>query len=101
VREFCGKENHVHLLVDNQPAVAISGLASTLKGVSSRLLRRENLGRADMAGTRARSWFPSYPAGSSHGRPLPDVKDHIAYPTHANQQRPPGTEGPGSALKQG
>jgi len=38
--EFEGEENHVHLLVHYPPKVAISKLVNSLKGVSSRHLRR-------------------------------------------------------------
>ena len=37
---FNGKANHVHLLVNFPPKVALSELASLLKGVSSRRIRQ-------------------------------------------------------------
>jgi Transposase IS200 like len=39
--EFNGQANHVHLLVNFPPTVAISRLVNSLKGVSSRRLRAE------------------------------------------------------------
>ena len=39
--EFDGEDDHVHLLVNYPPKVAISKLVNSLKGVSSRNLRRE------------------------------------------------------------
>ena len=39
--EFNGKTNHVHLLVNFPPKVALSRLVNSLKGVSSRRLRQE------------------------------------------------------------
>ncbi|MBR4605155.1 MAG: transposase [Lachnospiraceae bacterium] len=37
--EFDGEEDHVHLLVNYPPKLAISSLVNRLKGVSSRLER--------------------------------------------------------------
>ena len=39
--EFNGEDNHVHLLVNFPPKVALSKLVNSLKGVSSRRLRQE------------------------------------------------------------
>ena len=39
--EFNGENNHVHLLVNFPPKVALSSLVNSLKGVSSRRLRQE------------------------------------------------------------
>ena len=39
--EFDGERDHVHLLVNYPPKVALSKLVNSLKGVSSRLLRKE------------------------------------------------------------
>ena len=48
--EMEGEDDHVHLLVEYPPKVPVSGLVNSLKGVSSRLLRRD---RREMA---KRSW---------------------------------------------
>jgi putative transposase len=40
--EFDGEGDHVHLLVDYPPKVAVSALVNSLKGVSSRLVRKKN-----------------------------------------------------------
>ena len=39
--EMDGEDDHVHLLVQYPPKVAVSKLVNSLKGVSSRLLRQE------------------------------------------------------------
>jgi putative transposase len=39
--EFNGEHNHVHLLVNFPPKVALSKLVNSLKGVSSRRMRQE------------------------------------------------------------
>jgi REP element-mobilizing transposase RayT len=40
--EFEGEDNHVHLLVNYPPKVSISTLVNSLKGVSSRMIRKKN-----------------------------------------------------------
>jgi putative transposase len=40
--EFSGESDHVHLLIDYKPDVALSTLIGNLKTVSSRLIRKEN-----------------------------------------------------------
>lgn len=39
--EFDGEDDHVHLLVNYPPKIALSALVNSLKGVSSRMLRKE------------------------------------------------------------
>ncbi len=39
--EFNGEKDHVHLLVEYPPKVQLSKLINSLKGVSSRLMRKE------------------------------------------------------------
>ena len=39
--EFDGEEDHVHLLVNYHPKVAVSNLVNSLKGVSSRMIRQK------------------------------------------------------------
>ncbi|GAA1741610.1 hypothetical protein GCM10009681_10470 [Luedemannella helvata] len=39
--EFNGANNHVHLLVNYPPKMAVARLVNSLKGVSSRRLRQE------------------------------------------------------------
>ena len=40
--EFDGEDGHVHLLVNYPPKVSVSKLVNSLKGVSSRLIRKKN-----------------------------------------------------------
>ena len=44
--EMHAEDDHVHLLVNYPPKVAVSNIVNSLKGVSSRLLRKE---RPDIA----------------------------------------------------
>jgi putative transposase len=81
--ELNGEEDHVHLLVQYPPKVALSHLVNSLKGVSSRQLRQDFVGRINSAATGGRFWSPSYFARSCGGPPLSTVKDYIT-----NQKRP-------------
>jgi putative transposase len=40
---FEGEDDHVHLLVNYPPKVAVSALVNSLKGVSSRMIRKKKL----------------------------------------------------------
>lgn len=75
--EFNGEDNHVHLLVHFPPKVTLSKLVNSLKGVSSRLLRKEfeDLRVAYWKGVRL--WSGSYFAGSAGGPPLSVVRQYI------------------------
>ena len=41
LRELNGEKDHIHLLVNYPPKVAVSSLVNSLKGVTSRLLRKQ------------------------------------------------------------
>ncbi|GGL28382.1 hypothetical protein GCM10014719_32310 [Planomonospora parontospora subsp. antibiotica] len=77
LREFNGEDDHVHLLVEYPPKVALSKLVNSLKGVSSHYLRKEFTGRIDRAVLHGRFWSPSYLAASCGGAPLAVVKAYI------------------------
>jgi putative transposase len=81
--EFNGAEDHVHLLVQRPPKVALSSHGQRLKGVSSRRLRQDLVGRVNRAGMPGRFRSPSCFAGSYGGAPLSTVRDHIT-----DQKRP-------------
>jgi putative transposase len=74
--EFDGEDDHVHLLVNYPPKVALSKLVNSLKGVSSRILRRQHpdLVRRYWKGVL---WSPSYFAASCGGAPLSIIKQYI------------------------
>ncbi|PKL77759.1 MAG: IS200/IS605 family transposase [Candidatus Melainabacteria bacterium HGW-Melainabacteria-1] len=73
---FNGEQDHVHLLVNYPPKVSVSKLVNSLKGVSSRLLRKL---RPDLAEIyyQGMLWSPSYFAGSCGGAPLAMVQQYI------------------------
>ena len=62
--EFEGERDHVHLLVNYPPKVAISKLVNSLKGVSSRVLRRQFKQQIEKYYWEGVLWSPSYFAGS-------------------------------------
>lgn len=83
LKEFNGETDHVHLLVQYPPKVAVSTLVNSLKGVSSRILRRDFTARMNRAITHERFWSPSYFAASSGDAPLTMMRQYI------EQQRRP------------
>lgn len=74
--EMDGEDNHVHLLVEYPPKLAVSVLVNSLKGVSSRLLRKE---RPDLRNRYWKNmlWSPSYFASSCGGAPIGIIKQYI------------------------
>ncbi len=88
VLDFNGEDDHVHLLVNYPPKVALSGLVNSLKGVSSRIMRRNHPELASRF-WRGHLWSPSYFAGSVGGAPIGVLRDYIR-----NQQTPAGPNGP-------
>ncbi|MDP4511220.1 IS200/IS605 family transposase [Nonomuraea turcica] len=75
--EFNGEANHVHLLVNFPPKVAISRLVNSLKGVSSRRMRQEFPELARHYWRANRLWSGSYFAGSVGGAPLSVMHQYI------------------------
>ncbi len=65
----------MHLLVEYPPKVPVSSLANSLKGVSSRLLRKErpDIGKRYWKGIL---WSPSYFASSCGGAPISIVRQY-------------------------
>jgi putative transposase len=80
--EMDGEDDHVHLLVEYPPKVAISALVNSLKGASSRVLRRErpDIKRRYWQGVL---WSPSYFSASCGGAPISIIRQYI------EQQRAP------------
>jgi putative transposase len=80
LKEFNGKEDHVHLLVNYPPKVQLSKLINSLKGVSSRRLKSEfqTIREHWICKRSGALWSPSYFAGSVGGAPLMILKQYIA-----------------------
>jgi len=81
--EFDGEDDHVHLLVNYPPKVAISALVNSLKGVSSRMIRKKNYPEIKKKLWGGALWSPSYFAGSCGGAPIEIIRQYI------EQQRTP------------
>lgn len=75
--ECDGEDDHVHLLVNYPPKVAVSKLVNSLKGVSSRIVRKKGYPSISKALWGKSLWSPSYFAGSCGGAPLSIVKEYI------------------------
>jgi len=71
-----GEADHVQLLVEYPPRVAVSSLVNSLKGVSSCLLRKErpDIRNRDRKGVL---WSPSCFASSCGGAPVSIVRQYI------------------------
>jgi putative transposase len=74
--EMDGERDYVHLLVNYPPKIAVSTLVNSLKGVSSRCLRKI---RPDIASHYWKGvlWSPSYFAASCGGAPISIVRQYI------------------------
>lgn len=74
--EFDGEDDHVHLLVTYPPKLALSKLVNSLKGVSSRMLRKQFKTFHQHYWNNV-LWSPSYFASSCGGAPIDILKQYI------------------------
>ena len=74
---FDGEKDHVHLLINYPPKISIAKLVNSLKGVSSRMLRKKNYPEIMQNLWGNMLWSPSYFAGSCGGAPLEIIKQYI------------------------
>ncbi len=75
--EFEGERDHVHLLVNYTSKHSISKLVNSLKGVSSRMIRKQNYPSIQNALWGKSLWSPSYFAGSCGGAPISIIRQYI------------------------
>jgi len=75
--EMDGERDHVHLLINYPPKLSISNLVNSLKGVSSRLLRRDRPDIAQHYYYKGVLWAPSYFAGSCGGASISIIRQYI------------------------
>ena len=78
--EFSGEAEHAHLLIEYPPKLAISQIVNSLKGVSSRMLRKEF---PELFPHQEHLWSPSYFAISCGGAPIEKITEYIR-----NQEKP-------------
>jgi len=74
--EANGEEDHVHLLVHYPPKVPVSKLVNSLKGVSSRLLKKKHP-ELEKKYWKGKLWSPSYFAGSCGGAPISVIRQYV------------------------
>ena len=74
--ETNGEEDHVHLLVHYPPKVPVSKLVNSLKGVSSRLLKKKHP-ELEKKYWKGKLWSPSYFAGSCGGAPISVIRQYV------------------------
>ena len=74
--EMNGEHDHVHLLIEYPPKMAVAVLVNSLKGVSSRLLRKQ---RPDIEKRYWKNtlWSPSYLAASCGGAPISIIQKYV------------------------
>jgi putative transposase len=77
LKECNGEADHVHLLVEYPPKLSISTLVNSLKGVSSRLIRKEKFPEVSRALWGEHLWSPSYFASSCGGAPIEVLRRYI------------------------
>jgi len=81
--EFNGEDDHVHLLIEFPPTVQLSRLINSLKGVSSRILRKKHSERVQRFLWGNHFWSRSYYVSTAGGSSLENIREYIT-----NQRRP-------------
>lgn len=77
LKEFNGESDHVHLLIEYPPKLALSKLVNALKGTTSRELKRYFPELNQVAWRKNALWSPSYFVGSVGGAPLEVLRQYI------------------------
>lgn len=72
-----GKADHIHLLIDLAPKVAVSKLANTLKTVTSREIRKHYADELKPYYWKPVFWKRGYSAVSCGGAPLTVLRQYI------------------------
>lgn len=80
--EMDGERDHVHLWVSYPPKVPVSALVNSLKGASSRVLRKERPDIANRFYYKGVLWSPSYFAASCGGAPISIIRQYIEQQTN-------------------
>lgn len=88
LQAFDGQKDYVHLIVIYPPKVSVSKLVNSLKGVSSRLLRKK-FPALEKSYWKGGLWSPSYLAASCAGAPISIVQQYIEQQQTLSNQRVP------------
>jgi putative transposase len=86
LREANHNTDHVHLVIDYPPNLSVSEIVNALKGVSSRIARRDCMPEIHKALWGIHFWSPSYFAASCGGAPLELIQQYVQ-----NQRDRPST----------
>ncbi len=86
--EFNGAADHVHLLVDLAPDIAISKLVNILKTISSREIRKEFKEHIAKFYWKPVFWNSAYCAISAGGAPLEILKQYIQSQDSPSSDKP-------------
>lgn len=86
--EFNGEPDHVHLLVDLAPDIAVSRLVNTLKTISSREIRKEFKPHVDTFYWKPVFWSGAYCVISAGGAPLEILRQYIEEQADCESQKP-------------
>jgi len=81
--EINGEEDHMHLLVEYPPTLALSKFVNVLKSRSSRVLFVE-FPNLDLYLSKGSFWSRSYYAGSCGGASLEVVKQYVQNQRHSS-----------------
>lgn len=76
LKECDGEDDHAHLLIDYPPKVSVSTLVNSLKGVSSRMIRKRRFPEVTGVLRGKHFWSPSYFASSCGGAPIDILKKY-------------------------
>ena len=71
------EDDHVRLLMNHPPKVAVSKLVNSLKGISSLMIRKKNDPNIRKKLWGGALWSPSYFAGSCGGAPISVIRGLI------------------------
>lgn len=86
--EADGEDDHIHLIIDYPPKIALSRIIMVLKTNTSRRVREKNFPEVENALWGNHFWSPSYFACSTGGASLDKVRKYVQ-----NQRKEP--KGPG------
>ena len=75
--EFNGEVEHVHLLINYPPQDQLSKMVNSLKGISSRLLKKQFANITKSYFNNKSLWSPSYFAASCGSAPIGIIRQYI------------------------
>lgn len=77
LRAFDGEDDHIHILVEYPPSLALTRLVNSLKGVSSRRVRQRKFPEVTKTLWGEHFWSPSYFVSSCDGAPIEIVRQYV------------------------